>query len=78
MRRIVEAIRAGMDVAAGLHSRLSSFEPIAEAAREHGVQLHVWTVNDSADMARLLSWGVDGLITDYPQRAIDTIQQQQQ
>ena len=37
---IVEAIRAGMDVAAGLHSRLSSFDAIAEAAREHDVALH--------------------------------------
>jgi glycerophosphoryl diester phosphodiesterase len=28
----------------------------------------VWTVNDPAAMARLIEQGVDGIITDYPDR----------
>ncbi|MET0203808.1 MAG: glycerophosphodiester phosphodiesterase [Casimicrobiaceae bacterium] len=42
-------------------------ERIAEA---HELKLEVlpWTVNDFADMARLIDAGVDGLITDYPDR----------
>lgn len=30
-----------------------------------------WTVNEKEDMKRLKSWGVDGIITDYPNRAAE-------
>lgn len=33
-----------------------------------GAHLHVWTVNEPADMERLLDWGADGLLTDRPDR----------
>lgn len=37
-------------------------------AHAHNVAVHVWTVDDAADMRRLLQWGVDGIVTDRPDR----------
>jgi glycerophosphoryl diester phosphodiesterase len=36
--------------------------------RENGMKLIPWTVNDTAAMRRLIKLGVDGIITDYPDR----------
>jgi glycerophosphoryl diester phosphodiesterase len=33
-----------------------------------GLKVIPWTVNERADMARLIALGVDGIITDYPNR----------
>lgn len=37
---------------------------LVETAHEAGLEVHVWTVNDEADMRRLLGSGVDGIVTD--------------
>lgn len=35
-------------------------------AHTAGLAVHVWTVNERAQMERLLDWGVDGIVTDRP------------
>ena len=33
-----------------------------------GKKINVWTVNDEYDLKLFVDWGVDGIITDYPDR----------
>ena len=39
-----------------------------KTAQELGLKVIPWTVNAAQDMDRLLQWGVDGIITDFPDR----------
>lgn len=43
------------------------------AAHRHGVEVHVWTVNDPDDMRRLVAMGVDGLVTDRADLALSIV-----
>lgn len=56
--------------AAGLNAdhRLVTDRLVA-LAREAGLPLDVWTVNETEDLERCLGWGVAGITTDRPDRA---------
>lgn len=41
-------------------------ESFVAAAHRSGLAVHVWTVNDVDEMARLVELGVDGLVSDRP------------
>ena len=43
------------------------------AAHSRGLLVHIWTVNEKADMRRLIDWGVDGIMTDFPDRLADVL-----
>ncbi len=45
-------------------------EAVVEHAHRRGMLVIPWTVNEPDDMRRLRALGVDGLITDYPDRAL--------
>lgn len=40
-----------------------------EICHQEGMKVIPWTVNDRDRMEKLVNWGVDGIITDYPDRA---------
>jgi len=68
---VPRAIRASAGDAAGViwgvhHRNLTP--ALLKEARGLGIVVIPWTINDKARLAELIDWGVDGLITDYPDR----------
>jgi glycerophosphoryl diester phosphodiesterase len=47
-------------------------DEVLRAARRHGREVHVWTVNDAREMTRLMKRGVDNIITSDPDLAVRT------
>jgi len=41
-----------------------------DAAHHRRLEVHAWTINEVEDMQRLIDMGIDGLITDYPDRLL--------
>ena len=50
-------------------------EALVKQAQALGLTVIPWTINAPADMDRLIGWGVDGLITDYPDRLRTVLQE---
>ncbi len=46
-----------------------------EGARRRGLPVQVWTVNRDEEMERLIETGVDGIMTDRPERLIQLLRQ---
>ncbi|MDQ1375069.1 MAG: glycerophosphoryl diester phosphodiesterase [Actinomycetota bacterium] len=48
-------------------------ERFVDAAHHAGLAVHVWTIDDPTEMARLLALGVDGIMTDRPSVLSDVL-----
>lgn len=38
--------------------------------QNHSIKVIPWTVNEEYDIKQLINWGVDGIISDYPERVL--------
>ena len=50
-------------------------ERFVDEAHRRGLVVHVWTIDDPAEMGRLLDLGVDGIMTDRPEILRDVLRQ---
>lgn len=72
----VRAVRAGaeppvtrhraLQVPAAFGSTVIVDERFVSVAHDHGLAVHVWTIDDEQQMRSLVELGVDGIITDRP------------
>ena len=46
---------------------------LLQAAHRLGIAVHVWTIDEPAEMTRLLDLGVDGIMSDYPDRLLEVV-----
>ncbi|HEX9412555.1 MAG TPA: glycerophosphodiester phosphodiesterase family protein [Ktedonobacterales bacterium] len=59
--------------AEALHPGVNLVSPeLVRRVHQAGLHVHVWTANRWSTLRQLLAWGVDGVFTDYPERAIIT------
>lgn len=55
-----------------LNSSLATSTLLVEA-KEEGLEIHVWTINNPRQMERMIDMGVDNIITDYPDVLVDLL-----
>jgi glycerophosphoryl diester phosphodiesterase len=55
----------------------NSFLTKGKIARIHqeGILVNTYTVNAAVQMERFIRWGIDGIITNYPDRLVKILQE---
>lgn len=70
-----EELHAYKEYAIGLgmsHQRID--QAYVQKVRDAGLLIHPYTVNEKADMAKLLDWGVTGMFTNHPDRLQEVLE----
>ncbi len=79
IKQVMWAATTGWSVPAALHGRALQIPPrwrgipvatrrVLACARRCGMAVHVWTINEPRAAARLLTYDIDGLMSDDPAR----------
>ncbi len=48
-------------------------DALIKKVHDYNMKLIPWTVNELTDIKKMIAWGVDGIISDYPDRVIELI-----
>lgn len=70
LARLYRSPAVALQIPESFRGRRVVDRPLLELADAYNVKIQVWTVNDEADMKRLLSLGVHAIMTDYPDRLL--------
>jgi glycerophosphoryl diester phosphodiesterase len=62
------ALRLGLQGVSVFHSRVD--EQLTRDCQRSGLALYAWTVDRQVDIARLIDLGIDGVCTNFPDRAV--------
>ncbi len=57
------------------HFSLLEERSVVQELQEKGMQVIPWTVNKENDMRRMIDFGVDGIISDYPEKVISLLKE---
>lgn len=68
--RAKSARMQALQVPENMLGRRALTREFVEAAHALKLEVHAWTINDEESMRRLIDLGVDGIMTDYPDRLI--------
>ena len=72
-KEVEEALKLDVQVISPYHEVLT--ESMIEGAHRRGLKVIPWTVNDSNRMRQLIVLGVDGIISDYPDRLAKVVEE---
>lgn len=62
------ALRLGLQAVGVFHLNLDA--EVVARARRSGLAVYAWTADAESDIQRLLDLGADGIVTNYPERAL--------
>jgi glycerophosphoryl diester phosphodiesterase len=73
LERLLRIPYDALQVPARYRSRTVVDRRLVGATHRRGLQVHVWTVDEPEEMRRLLSLGVDGLMSDRPDLLLEVV-----